>query len=134
MLLAPNIAIATHADAPELVKLVNSAYRGDSSKQGWTTEAELLDGIRIDEPALTDVLDEPGTVLLKYVNAQGEIKGCVYLHKQADQLYLGMLTVAPHAQASGIGKQLLRAAENYARQQNCTAIVMTVISVRHELI
>jgi ribosomal protein S18 acetylase RimI-like enzyme len=134
MLLAFNITPATKEDVPQLVKLVNSAYRGESSKQGWTTEADLLDGIRVDENSLTDLVEEPDTTLLKYTNAHGNLTGCVYLHKQGTDMYLGMLTVSPREQANGIGKKLLRAAENFALEQGCTAIEMTVISVRHELI
>ncbi len=119
---------------PDLVQLVNSAYRGESAKQGWTTEADLLDGIRIDEPALADLIEDPATTLLKYNNAHGALTGCVYLRQQGTDMYLGMLTVSPREQANGIGKKLLQAAEAHARQQNCSAIVMTVISVRHELI
>jgi ribosomal protein S18 acetylase RimI-like enzyme len=60
--------------------------------------------------------------------------GCVYLLQQRSQLYLGMLTVAPHMQAQGIGKELLFAAEKYGCEINCTSVVMTVIDKRHELI
>ncbi len=119
-------------DIEELVKLVNSAYRGDSSKKGWTTEADLLDGIRTDASAIHSLISAPGSVILVY--KETVIKGCVYLHQQKAALYLGMLTVAPDQQANGIGKYLLQAAEGYAREHGCTSIVMTVIDVRTELI
>jgi ribosomal protein S18 acetylase RimI-like enzyme len=128
------ISKATLNDAAVLVQLVNSAYRGEKSKQGWTTEADLLDGQRTDEAAIIDQLKKPGAVLLKYEAPGGALQACVYLEKQRDNLYLGMLTVAPHLQNSGLGKQLLQAAEAYGREQHCSTIVMTVISERHELI
>lgn len=128
------ISIATTSDVTQLVQLVNSAYRGDTSKQGWTTEADLLDGIRIDESSLTDLIKRPAACLLKCSNEKGELLGCVYLHHNQYEMYLGMLTVSPEKQASGIGKQLLSASEEYAQQQGCKAITMTVISVRDELI
>jgi len=120
-------------DAPELDNLVNSAYRGDSSRQGWTTEADLLDGTRTDAAAIVELIKTPGTTLLKYVE-EDKILGCVELRNQDGKLYLGMLTVRPHLQGKGIGKILLNAAEEEAVRQKCTSIFMTVISIRQELI
>lgn len=127
------IATANDADIPRLNLLINSAYRGDHSKKGWTTEADLLDGIRTDEQALRDIMNEPESFFLKYV-IEEEVVGCVHLRKEEEQLYLGMLTVSPDLQAKGIGKQLLLAAEDEARKRDCDAIYMTVISIRKELI
>ena len=125
---------ATHNDIPSLSDLVNSAYRGDSSKKGWTTEADLLDGIRTDEKALTELLSAPGSVILVQENEEGKIVGCVNLQLKPGKLYLGLLTVSPTLQGGGIGKKLLYAADDYARQQQISLIEMTVISVREELI
>lgn len=94
----------------------------------------MLDGIRTDEEAIKDSIEKENAAILKYENEQGALHGCVYLEKQVDQLYLGMLTVAPQLQGSGIGKQLLQASEAHAREQHCTAIIMSVISIRQELI
>jgi ribosomal protein S18 acetylase RimI-like enzyme len=127
------ISKALPTDASALNQLVNSAYRGDSSRQGWTTEADLLDGTRIDETAMRDLIEKPGTVILTYREAS-ELLGCVELRLQDGKLYLGMLSVKPNTQGKGIGKKLMHAAEDYARQQNITTIFMTVISVRQELI
>lgn len=127
------ITKATNADASELDRLINSAYRGDTSRQGWTTEADLLDGTRTDADAIKELIETPGTTLLKYVE-EGIIIGCVELKNQSGKLYLGMLTVKPTLQGKGVGKQLLLAAEAEAVKQNCTSIFMTVISVRKELI
>lgn len=124
---------ATLADVPALNKLVNSAYRGDGSRRGWTTEADLLDGTRTDENAIRDFFNEPGSTILKYLE-DGKIIGCVRLVKHGDQLYLGMFAVDPTLQNKGVGKKILTAAEEEARKQNCRSIDMTVISVRTELI
>jgi ribosomal protein S18 acetylase RimI-like enzyme len=128
------ISTATTKDAAALTRLINSAYRGDVSKQGWTTEADLLDGIRTDEAAIVDLIKKPNAALLKVEAADGSLQACVYLEQQGMQLYLGMLTVAPQLQNSGIGKQLLQAADVYAKEHGCTAVVMSVISVRRELL
>jgi len=122
-------------DLPALVTLINSAYRGEASKKGWTTEADLLEGeLRTDIPTLSELLANKNAVILKYAGDNSDITGCVYLDKQPRGLYLGMLTVSPVLQGGGIGRQLLEAAEAYARDNNCSLIFMNVVSVRHELI
>jgi len=126
---------ATLPDAAELVALVNSAYRGESSTAGWTTESHLLDGIRIDEPTMREYLQARDTAILKYLDDEGRIIACVYLQKFSNKrLYLGMLTVSPALQAGGIGRRLLQEAEAWAKKLDCNPIFMTVITTRHELI
>ena len=127
------IVPATGQDIPALNALVNGAYRGDTSRKGWTTEADILDGIRTSEEALRAMLQNPASTILK-CEAEGQLLGCVYLEKKEPELYLGMLTVSPDMQTSGIGKRLLLAAEQLALEQRCQTISMTVITVRHELI
>ena len=134
MLSSLRITPATTADVSALVKLVNSAYRGEESRKGWTTEADLLTGIRTDADSLLEMLQAPAVTILKCTDAAEQLLGCVYLEQKGTTLYLGMLSVAPGLQAQGIGKQLLQAAEEYARRHQCFTITMTVISVRHELI
>jgi N-acetylglutamate synthase-like GNAT family acetyltransferase len=129
------ITQATLSDAAELTALVNSAYRGASSQQGWTSEAHLLDGIRIDEPTMDEYLQAADTTILKYTDDEGKIIACVYLQKHKNnRLYLGMLTVSPTLQAKGIGRQLLREAEAWAAKLGCQSVFMTVITTRLELI
>ena len=124
---------ATVIDITALEKLVNSAFRGESSRQGWTSEADLLDGIRIDKLALQEMIDTPGAVILNYYGEEHTLMGCVFLQKQESKLYLGMLTVSPFKQSKGIGKQLMLAAESYAISNNCTSITMNVLYDREEL-
>ena len=131
----PNIAVATPVDVPEIVALLNNAYRGESSKQGWTTEAHLIGGnVRTNAADLQNVLQLPNSIMAKYTNAQGAIIGCVNLQQHEDKIYLGMLSVSPTLQNGGIGKALLQAGEQYAHHLNCGAVYMTVISAREELI
>ncbi|MDE3143250.1 MAG: GNAT family N-acetyltransferase [Bacteroidota bacterium] len=125
---------ASLTDIPSLVKLVNSAYRGESSKKGWTTEADLLGGIRVNEKTLTSIFQKPSDIILKCCDADENIIGCVHLQPQHKKIYLGMLTVSPQLQTNGIGKLLLTASENYAKENNFGSIIMTVISIRKELI
>lgn len=128
------ISVAELKDVSELNVLVNSAYRGDSSRQGWTTEADLLDGIRIDEERLAEQIQKPDSVILKYTDSTNKIIGCVHLEKKGDRMYLGMLTVSPKLQSKGIGKELMRTAELHAEKHNCRSVYMSVITDRIELI
>jgi N-acetylglutamate synthase-like GNAT family acetyltransferase len=122
-------------DVPEVVALVNSAYRGETSKQGWTSESHLLEGIRIDEAEMQIYFDRPEVTLLKNVNESGEITGFVYLEEvKNERLYLGMLTVKPTLQAGGMGRRLLAAADEHARSLGCQAVKISVITTRLELI
>jgi ribosomal protein S18 acetylase RimI-like enzyme len=129
------ITKATASDATELVHLLNSAYRGEPSTIGWTTEAHLIAGdIRTSEESVTGVLQQHGSVILKYADEKGTIIGTVNLQQQGSKIYLGMFAVSPHLQGKGVGKQLLEAAEIHARELGCTSIYMHVISARTELI
>src|SRR5580658_5462317 len=121
------IQFSDQADIPELVLLVNSAYRGESSKKGWTTEADLLGGARISVDALSLIMDKPGSAILKYFDEENSILGCVHLQKEDSRLYLGMLSVKPELQAQGIGKRLLKAAMEYGKSIHCSSIYITVL-------
>ena len=127
------ITQATAEDVSSLNQLINSAYRGESSKKGWTTEANILEGKRTTEAELIEIIQNKKNTFLKY-SENNQILGCVLLKKKEDELYLGMLTVSPELQNSGIGKKLMQQAEIYATTLGLSKIVMTVISVREELI
>lgn len=129
------IRIAEKKDVPYIVHLLNLAYRGETSRQGWTTEADLIAGdVRTDEASVIKVMEQPGSVILKCCDENETIIGTVNLQQQGSCIYLGMFAVAPHLQGKGIGKQMLEAAEIHARNSGCITIYMHVISVRKELI
>ncbi len=136
---------AQAADAPELAVLVNSAYRGETSRLGWSTEADLLGGQRTDAEDLLRFIRRSQTQSLcafllmrrpeSTDNLESKIDACVQLERRETQAYLGMLTVRPNLQAQGLGRALLRAAEDYVcREWQSTQITMTVIVQRVELI
>ncbi|KAF2508577.1 GNAT family N-acetyltransferase [Flavobacterium zhairuonense] len=127
------ITKSTLGDIPALTTLINSAYRGETSKKGWTTEAHLLEGKRTDEQEMTAIFEDSKNTILKFTENE-KIIGSVLLVEKGNQLYLGMLTVSPELQNSGIGKKLLAEAENHAKSLGLSSIIMTVISVREELI
>lgn len=131
----PNIGIALVEDVTAIKNVVNSAYRGEVSKKGWTTEANLIDGnVRATDAEIIKIIQPANSVLLKYTNEANEIIGCVNLQQHQQKIYLGMFSVQPQLQGEGVGKKLLLAAEEYAAHKQCTAIYMMVISVRTELI
>lgn len=132
---ARSIRTATAADLPRLHDLVESAYRGDSARLGWTHEADLLDGQRTDAAALAAILADPRQRILVAVD-QGAITGCVQISDKGDGIaYLGMLSVEPGRQAAGLGKLLIAAAEHDAQALfGARRIEMTVIRQRAELI
>ncbi len=129
------IQTASLADVPALCLLLNSAYRGEASRKGWTTEADLISGeTRTDEASLTQLIQQPGSVMLTCKTADAVLIGCVNLQQHDSKLYLGMLSVLPLLQGAGTGKQLLLAAEAHARSLKLSAVYMTVITARTELI
>jgi len=127
------ITKATLQDIPALTTLINSAYRGETSKKGWTTEAHLLEGKRTTEEELKEIIQDPKNTFLKFTE-NDQIIGSVLLVEKEHQLYLGMLTVSPELQNAGIGKKLLAEGEKQAKTLGLSSIIMTVVSVRAELI
>lgn len=122
------------SEAAEIAVLVNSAYRGDSSKTGWTTEADLLSGQRTDAEEIKKLIENPNCFLC-LAKQSSQLLGCVLLEKKDKVCHLGMLTVSPTLQNQGLGKSLIKYAEYYALTSlNCTAIEMTVITKRTELL
>lgn len=129
-----SIEKAVPADIPRMAALINSCYRGETSKQGWTTEADLIAGeIRTDEDNIAELMAAPTTTYLKCVHPDLGIVGTVYLDKRGERLYLGMLSVDIALQAGGIGKRLLAAAETIALSVGCGAVFMQVIPARISL-
>ena len=125
---------ATHADIPLLVELVTSAYRGDASRTGWTTEADLLDGLRIDAERIAADIDRPQSVVL-LGEADGDVVACAHVAAEDGAGYFGMFSVRPSLQGHGVGKLMLDEAERIARDELFQgAMRMTVIDVRDELI
>jgi ribosomal protein S18 acetylase RimI-like enzyme len=126
---------ATSADVPDVVALVESAYRGDSSRVGWTTEADLLDGQRTDAEAVAEIVADPESRLLLAVDPNGAIVGCCHLQlTDAVTAYFGSFAVRPGLQAAGTGSALLREGERCAMDSGRRRMEMTVIVQRADLI
>ncbi len=125
---------ATLGDIPALVDLVTSAYRGDSSRQGWTTEADILDGNRIDPEVLRQDIERPRSRVL-IAEREGQWLACAHICEQDGGGYFGMFSVRPDRQGGGLGKAVLSEAERIVRDEwKLPVMRMTVIVQREELI
>jgi GNAT superfamily N-acetyltransferase len=126
---------ATEADLPAVHGLVESAYRGDASRAGWTTEADLVDGPRTDLASLQAILRSPDDDFLLADDDAQRLVACCHLQRRADSVYFGMFAVDPTRQAGGIGAGVLAEAERIARDDwGRRRLEMQVIEVRTELI
>jgi ribosomal protein S18 acetylase RimI-like enzyme len=129
---------AVMEDVEHIVALVNGAYRGESSRAGWTTEADLLDGRRTDADEVRSLIvpeDSIGdSIMLLCFNGE-ELIGTVHLQHAHHAAHMGMLVIKPGLQAQGLGKKLIQAAEATAiKMWDVDKMLMYVITVRQELI
>ena len=125
---------ATVDDIPALVRLVTSAYRGEASRAGWTTEADLLDGERIDPAVLRADIERPRSRVL-VAERDGVPVACAHVAVEGDAGYFGMFAVRPDLQGGGMGHALLAEAERVVRDEwALPTLRMTVIDARGELI
>ncbi|GGS99120.1 GNAT family N-acetyltransferase [Streptomyces chromofuscus] len=125
---------AIDTDVDTLVALIQSAYRGDSSRAGWTTEADILQGQRTDPEGVLTVIKAPDSRLLT-AERDGAVVACCQLERRGAHAYFGMFAVSPRLQGSGLGKSIIAEAERRVRAEwGATEMHMTVISVREDLI
>jgi ribosomal protein S18 acetylase RimI-like enzyme len=121
-------------DVDALVALVESAYRGDASRAGWTTEADILDGQRTDPEGVREIVTAPSGRLL-VAEREGRIVACCQLERRGEHAYFGMFAVRPGLQGGGLGRTVLAEAERFVRETwGATEMHMTVITAREELI
>ena len=125
---------ATHNDIPTLTSLLNRSYRGDTSRAGWTTEADLLSGKRIDEEKVEQLLGDPDSLIL-IAHSEESILATIHAHHENESVHFGLFAVEPSLQGGGIGKGLLAYAESEAiRKWGVSTAIMEVITHRSELI
>ena len=125
---------ATAGDIDAIVALVTSAYRGEASRAGWTTEADLLDGNRIDPEVLRGDIERPRSRVL-LASQDGQLVACAHVAVEDGAGYFGMFAVRPVLQGGGLGRAVLAEAERVARDDwGLPVMRMTVIDVREDLI
>jgi ribosomal protein S18 acetylase RimI-like enzyme len=155
---------ATAADVGAVVGLVQSAYRGESSRAGWTTEADLVEGVRADAATVGAVIADPRSVLLLLTrlpaspdaanhtagattdagampdagattDEHNEILACCHLRDDGGRAYFGLFAVRPGLQGGGIGRAMMAEAQRLVvARWGAKEMWMTVISLRHDLI
>ena len=125
---------AVPADVAAIVALVDSAYRGEASRAGWTTEADLLDGQRVDVVGVNEIVTKRDSRVL--LGEAGDVLlACCHLERHGDICYFGMFSVDPMQQGRGIGNRMLSEGERLAREEwDSTRMEMTVISIRDDVI
>jgi len=136
---AASFRVAAPDDVDRVVALVESVYRGDASRAGWTTEADLLGGQRTDSAAIGAVIGAPNSrILLATASAapDADVLACCQLDlKPGGVAYFGTFAVQPGKQGGGVGKLLLAEAERVARDElGAQTMEMTVIVQRTELV
>lgn len=126
---------AADDDVPELVDLVQAAYRGEG---GWTTEAHLVDGHRTDAVEVRAMLDDPQVTLL-VAEHDGELVGCSYTRREpaddagVSRAELGLFAVDPAMQGRGLGGRLLEAQAELLESAGVDVLVIQVLQGRPEL-
>lgn len=129
-----SVRAATLTDADAIVFLVNIAYRPSAGKRGWTHEADLVDGSRIEHVQMTELFARTDSVILIGC-IDSRLIACVHVERIGLSSYIGMLAVHPEFQGHGIGSEMLNHAESYALSYfQSKRAVMTVIARRTELI
>lgn len=126
---------ARPSDAGAIAALAQSAYRGEASRAGWTTEADFLDGQRIDADGVCALLAPPSGVLLAEDATDASLRACCHLAADGEAAWFGLFAVDPKRQGQGIGDGLLAAAERRARDElGARRLRMKVIWLRDTLI
>jgi ribosomal protein S18 acetylase RimI-like enzyme len=131
---------AGSGDVPAIVTLVQSAYRGEASEAGWTTEHHLLGGQRTDPREVDRVIADPASQIVLALDepggeGEGPLVGSVQVTDEGDAVYIGMFAVRPGLQRRGVGRALLAEAERVGREElGRSRARMTVLAQRPELI
>jgi len=127
--------LAVPADAERLVKLIRLAYRGEASRQGWTSEADLVDGDRVNIEQVLGLIEGPNSMML-VLDGEDGITACCQLEDRGNSLaYFGTFAVSPAAQGAGLGRRLMAEAERQAVLAfGADVLEMTVLAQQEMLI
>jgi GNAT superfamily N-acetyltransferase len=125
---------ATLRHVPAIVALMESAYRGEESKKGWTSEADIIDGQRTDDAEISAAINDPKSYLIIATDETSRLVGCACITEDGDACYFGKFAVSPVLQGAGLGKVLLRTCEEAALAHfGVSRMTMTVVEGRREL-
>ncbi len=116
------VRIADMADVGEITLLINSAFR---SAEGFFVEGDRIE--------TKEVIEKLSTGKFLLAEAEGTLIGCVYVEPRSERAYLGLLSVDPSRQQSGVGSLLMAEAENHCRGIGCRFMDIKLVNLRHEL-
>jgi GNAT superfamily N-acetyltransferase len=130
------LAVATDADVPAVVELINRAFRGKAQDESWSTQEHYIEGTRTTVDMLREEMAaHPGARMLIWRRLDDSLLGCVWMKPEENSVwYLGSLSIDPREQNGGLGQKLLAAAEEWARSRGAREIRMTVVQVRAALL
>ena len=133
---AVRLTAAAAGELPTVVALINRAYRGRGTARGWNGEVAYIEGDRTSEARLREELaGATGASLLLWRRADGSLRGCVWLAPEAEGAWhLGSLAVDPGEQGAGLGRRLLRAAEDHVHALGGREVRIRVVNVRSALL
>ena len=128
------IRLADLGEAPQITALIERAYRGEESKTGWTSEADILTGTRTSVDEIAAIMRDPLARFL-VADADGGLAACALIRNEQGSGYFGMFAVRPDTQGAGLGRQMIEAAERHLRDLwRVPTVYMTVINLRQDLI
>jgi N-acetylglutamate synthase-like GNAT family acetyltransferase len=116
------IRVATEADFDTVMRLINTAF---------AIELSFKVRDRVNRPELEEYFRK-GNFLLSEEN--GRATGCVFVERTGERAYMGLLSVDPSLQKQGLGRRLVAAAEEFARELGAHHMDLTVVNIRTELL
>jgi len=116
------IRIATAADAARITAVINAAFR--------IVEGFFIASERITKAEVEESLGK-GDFLLAEIDEK--LNGCVYVEMRGTRSYLGLLSVDPASQQSGLGSLLMQEAEQYCRERGSRFMDILIVNLRDEL-
>jgi predicted N-acetyltransferase YhbS len=113
---------ANLADAEQITAVINAAFK--------IAEGFFVDSNRI---TIAEVRQHLTSGVFLVAESEGAISGCVYLEPRGERAYLGLLSVDPALQQSGLGSRLMTAGEEYCRERGARFMDIYIVNLRTEL-
>ena len=130
----PRCRVAAPSDTEGIVELIRSAYRGDASRQGWTSEADLVEGERIDAEQVLAMIRGQASRMLVLDTDEGVVACCALEDQGSGRAYFGTFAVSPTKQAAGLGRHLITQAEREACQVFGAGVLEIAVLAQQELL
>lgn len=117
--------LATERDVPEIVRVINAAYR---------VEDFFINGNRTSEGDVRTRMSTPGvSILVVDDTSEEKLDGAVVVDVHDRRGHFAMLSVDPERQGRGLARLLMEAIESHCRDAGCTSLEIEVVNLREEL-